>query len=146
MSRLALGLDLEPEHLRVEPLRPRDVLGEERDEVDTLDLHHGIVPSGVRRVAAVEEDPVAGGIADSDPVALARVPHLADLESRGLELRLRRGDVGHAQRDRRGRQRRELVVVRVRRHDRERDVAGLVLDPVVVRASSGSRLRPSTSP
>ena len=43
---LALGLDLEPEHLRVEPLRPRNVLGEEGDEVDALDLHHGVVPSG----------------------------------------------------------------------------------------------------
>ena len=43
---LALGLDLEPEHLRVELLRPRDVLGEEGDEVDALDLHHGVVPSG----------------------------------------------------------------------------------------------------
>ena len=35
----------------------------------------------------------------------------------------RRGDVRDAERDRRGRQRCELVVVRVRRHDRERDVA-----------------------
>ena len=43
---LALGLDREPEHLGVEPLRPRDVLGQEGDEVDALDLHHGVVPSG----------------------------------------------------------------------------------------------------
>ena len=43
---LALGLDLEAEHLRVEVLRPRDVLREEGDEVDALDLHHGLVPSG----------------------------------------------------------------------------------------------------
>ncbi len=32
-----------------------------------------------------------------------------------------------------GRQLRELVLVRVRRHHGQRDVAGLVLDPVVVR-------------
>ena len=44
MSLSPSRLDLEPEHLGVEPLRPRDVLGEEGDEVDALDLH-GIVPS-----------------------------------------------------------------------------------------------------
>ncbi len=43
---LALGLDLQAEDVRVEALRPRDVLGQERDEVDVLDLHHGVVPSG----------------------------------------------------------------------------------------------------
>ncbi len=42
---LALGLDLEAERLRVEALRPRDVLRQERDEVDLLDLHQGVVPS-----------------------------------------------------------------------------------------------------
>ncbi|MDQ3381922.1 MAG: hypothetical protein M3546_16685 [Actinomycetota bacterium] len=42
---VSLGLDLEPEDLGVELLRPRDVLGQERDEVDVLDLHHGVDPS-----------------------------------------------------------------------------------------------------
>src|SRR6266540_4737422 len=57
--------------------------------------------------------------------------HLAELEAGGFELRLRRRDIGDAQRDRCGRQGRELEVVRMRRHDRERDVADLVLDPVL---------------
>ena len=67
------------------------------------------------------------------PAALARVPHLADLDARLLELRLRGRHVEHAERDRRRRQGLELVVVRVRRHDRQRQVACLVLDPVVMR-------------
>ena len=54
-----------------------------------------------------------------------------DLEAGGLELRLRLRDVGDAKRDGRGRQCRELVLVRVRRHDGQRDVAGFVLDPVI---------------
>src|SRR6266542_2646276 len=86
---------------------------------------------GVWRVAMMEEDAVAGWVADSDAVAAAGVPHLAELEAGGFELRLRRRDIGDAQRDRCGRQGRELVVVRMRRHDRERDVADLVLDPVL---------------
>ena len=49
-----------------------------------------------------------------------------------LELGLRGRDVGHAERDRRRRERGELVLVRVRRHHRERDVRGLVLDPILV--------------
>ena len=35
-----------PEDLRVEVLRPRDVLGEEGHEIDALDVHQGMVPSG----------------------------------------------------------------------------------------------------
>src|SRR6266498_4317578 len=59
---------------------------------------------GVWRVAMVEEDAVAGWVADSDAVAAAGVPHLAELEAGGFELRLRRRDIGDAQRDRCGRQ------------------------------------------
>ena len=42
---LALGLDLEAERLRVEALRARNVLRQERHEIDLLDLHQGVVPS-----------------------------------------------------------------------------------------------------
>src|SRR5919205_4094065 len=70
-------------------------------------------------VPAVEEDAVAGGIADAGAVADAGVPHLADLEPLRLELGLRGRDVRHAERDRRGRERGELVVVGVRRHHGE---------------------------
>ena len=75
------------------------------------------------------------------PLQTPGVPHVRYLETRLLELRLRGRDVGDAECDRRGRERRELVVVRVRRHDGERDVPGLVLDPVVGR---GVRVPPQT--
>ena len=46
MSRVALGLDLEPERLDVELLRPLEVLRQDRHEIDVLDLHrYGVVPS-----------------------------------------------------------------------------------------------------
>ena len=77
--------------------------------------------------------PVPRRIADAGALARTGVPHVADLETRSLELRLRGGDVRDAQGDRRRWQRGELVVVRVWRHDGEREVPGLVLDPVVGR-------------
>ncbi len=54
------------------------------------------MPSGllIRLVAVVEEDGVAGGIAESRPMADARIPHLIDLHAGRLQLRLRLGDVG----------------------------------------------------
>ena len=87
----------------------------------------------VRLVAVVEEDGVAVGVAEPGSVADARVPHLVDLHAGRLQRCSGFGDVGDAQGDRSGRQRRELVVVGVRGHHREGDVAGLVLDPVLVR-------------
>ena len=85
------------------------------------------------------------GSLNAGAAADAGVPHLADLDARRLELAFAAATSGDAERDRRRRQRRELVVVRVRRHDRERHVPGLVLDPVVVR---GVRvpLEPEQSP
>jgi hypothetical protein len=87
----------------------------------------------VRLVAAVEQDRVAVRIVQPGSVADARVPHLVHLDARRHELRPRLGDIGDAEGERPRRERRELVVVGVRRHHRERDVAGLVLDPVLVR-------------
>ena len=51
-------------------------------------------------VAVVEEDGVAGWIADPGPMADTRIPHLVDLHAGRLELRLRVGDVRHTQRER----------------------------------------------
>ena len=43
---LALRLDREPERAGVELLRARDVLRQHGDEVDLLDVHQGVLPSG----------------------------------------------------------------------------------------------------
>ncbi len=96
-------------------------------------VHSARIRSRVRLVAVVEEDGVAVGVAEPGPVADARVPHLVDLHAGRLQRCSGLGNVGDAQGDRSWRQRRELVVVGVRGHHREGDVAGLVLDPVLVR-------------
>src|SRR3954452_6094289 len=83
-------------------------------------------------IPVVEEDAVARRIGDACTAAHAGVPDLGDLHAGRLELRLCGSDVGDAERERARGQRRERLVVRLGRHDRERDVAGLVLDPVVV--------------
>ena len=41
-----LGLDRQAERLAVELLGARDVLRQDGDEVDLLDVHYGIEPSG----------------------------------------------------------------------------------------------------
>ena len=56
---LTLGLDLEPEDLRVEALARGKVLRQEGHEVDVLDLHHGFEPSeyGAWRWCRISEFP-----------------------------------------------------------------------------------------
>src|SRR5207247_7636981 len=75
---------------------------------------------------------VPGRVVDTRAVADPGVPHLADVQALGLELGLRGRYVRHAERDRRRRERGELVLVRRGRHHRERDIGRLVLDPVLV--------------
>src|SRR4051794_26411134 len=78
----------------------------------------------------MEQEPVALGVVEGKSVTDARVPLLAkDLDTRRFELRARRLDVGHAEGDRADRQRLVLGVDVLRRGERERDVAGLELEP-----------------
>src|SRR4051812_35032728 len=86
----------------------------------------------MRLVSVVEQDRVAGGVAEPRAVADAGIPDVVDLDALRLEGGFRSGHVRNAERDRAGRQRYELLVVRLRRHHGERHVAGLILDPVLV--------------
>src|SRR5436190_8819816 len=91
----------------------------------------------MRVVPVVEQDRVAGGVAEAGTVADSGVPDVVDLDALRLESGFRGRHVRHRQSDRARRERRELLVVRLGRHHRQRDVPGLVLDPVLVVRRAG---------
>src|SRR2546423_7740727 len=89
----------------------------------------------IRRVAAVELKGVAVRIGEAREMADTGIDRLVlELDSLGLQLRARSGDIGHSQPDR------HLVASglkvrthRLGRHERQRDVPELALDPPLAR-------------